>query len=119
MKSRIKIVTSVPPRLGHCTHCEVIIRQFSFEDNQLKEMPFHIIIESNNVLRILERINRINPKEIVEIIPTLSFQGMMYSAKYKIKKTPAIIIDNKKIFEGEIGERELRILESYVSLNND
>jgi hypothetical protein len=118
VKPRIKIVTSVPPRLGHCTHCEVIMRRFSFNDDQLKEMPFHIILESNNVLRILERINQINPKEIVQIIPTLSFEGMIYSAKYKIKKTPAIIIDNKKIFEGNIGERELSFLETLLSTGN-
>jgi hypothetical protein len=94
------------------------MKQFSFKDEQIKEMPFHVIMESNNVMRILEKINEINPKEIVEIIPTLSFEGLIYSAKYKIKRTPAIIIDNKKIFEGEIGEKELNIIEKYFLSKN-
>lgn len=114
MKARVKIITSVPPELGHCTQCEILMRNFNIRDNQRKEMPEFVIKESEGIIKILEKFYYKNPKEVIQLISIYSIEGILYSLRYRIKRTPAIIINNKKVHEGEITDDLLHIINELI-----
>jgi hypothetical protein len=96
----VEIVTSVPPELGHCASCEVVLRSFTSLDRQFLEWPEDVARESAELVSFLRELSSRNPHVTVRVIPTLTPEGFMVSLRYGIKRTPAVIIRGRKVCEG-------------------
>lgn len=101
--NKIEIVTISPIMLGHCNNCEILMNSFGANHtrSQLDEYPQEILDQS---LKITEFINSISGKFYisVSIIEAFSVRGLLKLIRFKNRKLPIIIVNGKKISNGNL-----------------
>ncbi len=103
----IEIITISPIMLGHCEHCEILMKGFGadYKPEQIKEYPEEILELSTKITRFINEVT----KKIyarVYIIEALTLRGLMKMLIYRSGKLPIIAVNGRRIASGSRWEPE-------------
>ncbi len=115
----IEIVGFLPNVYGICWSCmpAVLASKAKLVTDEFKDVPEHLKREYLKISEIAKWVNEEFPGLFLfRLIDSSSMLGLYKSLKHRIKKTPCILLNGEKIFEGFPERKELiEKLRSIVS----
>lgn len=99
----VEIVTLNPIMIGHCEHCEILMKGFGvdYKPSQLEEYPREFLELSSKITEFIRAITRRFYARVV-IIEALTPLGLYKMIRYRSGKLPIVIVNGRKVSEGEI-----------------
>lgn len=99
----VEIVTLNPIMVGHCEHCEILMKGFGidYKPAQLEEYPREILEMSSKITELIRAITRRFYARVI-IIEALTPLGLYKMIRYRGRKLPLIIVEGRKVSEGDI-----------------
>lgn len=98
---KVDFVGIIPTLFAHCQHCMEVMHETGLKpySEQLEEYPDEIKEEYFSIAELAQKITEeFGGKVVVDAIDTASPQGVWYTIRYRITKTPCILINGKKVF---------------------
>lgn len=112
-KATLEIIGPIPTFFSLCKNCVAIMRLCKFSDipDQLNDYPEEVRNAYFKISQLATNVSR-DLSDIVElrVIDAASALGLWKTLRYRIRKTPAFIINKKKAFEE---------IPSYEALRNE
>ncbi len=103
----VEIITINPIMLGHCEHCEILMKGFGidYKHQQVNDYPEDLLELSTKITRF---INMITSKVFIRvvIIEALTLRGFSKMILYRSGKLPIIAVNGKKVAAGSGWEPE-------------
>jgi len=99
----VEIVTLNPIMIGHCEHCEILMKGFGidYKPSQLEEYPRELLELSSKVTELIRALTRRFYARVI-IIEALTLLGLYKMLRYRSGKLPLIIVNGRKVSEGDI-----------------
>ncbi len=105
----VEIIAYAPTAFYHCTHCEVAWRAAGvtngIHDEQVNtSLPEDLAREYQAVSDWVRELFRVHcDAVVVQVIDAASLQGMYKMLRYGTRRLPAIIVDRRARFSGQVG----------------
>lgn len=102
----VDILAYAPTAFYHCTHCEIVWHETGFSRNLRSEqarsaLPEDLAREYQAVSDWVRAIfTRYGEALVVRVIDAASIEGFLMTARHRIRKFPAVIIDGRERFSG-------------------
>ncbi|MFQ6080394.1 MAG: hypothetical protein ACE5OW_01850 [Candidatus Bathyarchaeia archaeon] len=99
---KLEIVGLMPTFFSHCEHCMFLMRQCELPtiSSQLEEYPKELADLYFKISQLTWNVRQDFGGEVsIEVIDTASALGLWKSVKYKLKRTPAFVVNGRKVFE--------------------
>lgn len=97
----IEVITVNPIMLGHCEHCEVLMKGFGidYKPRQLPEYPREILEVSS---KITELVNILSARRFVRvvIVEALTLRGFLEMIRHRSGKLPLIVVGGRRVASG-------------------
>lgn len=117
----VEVIAYAPTAFYHCTHCEVAFREIGvtngFHQEQVdSSLPPDLAQDyqrlSDWVRALLqEHCDRV----VVRVVDAASFEGVVRSLRYRVRRFPAIVVDRRSRFQSgdfeAAGEEVRRVLD--------
>ena len=124
----VEIIAYAPTAYYHCTHCEVAWREMGasnriHEEQMESSLPEDLIREYQTVSDWVQELFQLHCDAIVlKVIDAASIEGFYKSMKYKARRYPAVIVNQKTSFLGTAmlpaaSEEIARQLENRADVN--
>jgi hypothetical protein len=99
----VEIITLNPIMIGHCEHCEILMKGFGidYKVSQLEEYPREIVELSSKITEFLRAVTRRFYAKVV-IIEALTPLGLYKMIRYRSGKLPVIAVNGRRISSGDI-----------------
>lgn len=103
----VEVISLNPIMLGHCEHCEVLLKGFGFDHKkfQLIEFPQELIEISDKITRFVNKLSRKSFVKLI-IIEALTLRGLLKMLRYRSGKLPVILVNGSKIASGQSWDPE-------------
>ncbi len=103
----VEIITINPIMLGHCEHCEILMKGFGmdYKPQQVNEYPEDLLELSKKLTAFINMITRRVFARVV-IIEALTLRGLFKMIMYRGGRLPIIAVNGKKIAAGTRWEPE-------------
>ncbi|MEM2203816.1 MAG: hypothetical protein QXI22_05610 [Sulfolobales archaeon] len=103
----VEIITINPIMLGHCEHCEILMKGFGvdYKPRQVSEYPEDLLELSKKLTIFINMITRRVFARVV-IIEALTLRGLFKMIMYRGGRLPIIAVNGKKIAVGTRWEPE-------------
>lgn len=118
----VEVIAYAPTAFYHCTHCEVAWREAGMTNRIHQEqvensLPADLRLEYQLISDwVREIFHRHGDQIVVKIIDAASPEGLIKTLRYGLHGYPAIIINRKRRFSGEMleaaGEEITRLLKA-------
>lgn len=108
---KIEFIGLMPTLYAHCQHCMQVMHGTGLQpySEQLEEYPEEIKKVYFKVSELAQKIrNEFGERIAFDAIDTASPKGIWLTLKYRIKKTPCVIINGRKAFDYVPSYEELR-----------
>lgn len=117
----VEIITYAPTQYFHCQHCEVVWNQADVEsikkfhaDALQSSIPPEMMREYQTLSDwVLDAAERYGGRVVFKVIDAASIEGLLKSARYGVRKYPAIVLDSKETLRG-VGA-DFRKVETLIS----
>ncbi len=102
----VEIIAYAPTAFYHCTHCEVAWREMGasnriHEEQMESSLPKDLIMEYQAISEWVKDVFREHcDRVVIKVIDAASVEGVYKSIKYKARRFPAVIVDQKARFMG-------------------
>src|SRR5512135_859212 len=100
----VEVIAYAPTQYFHCQHCEVVWK--SAEDEGIKKfhadavqtsIPPELMKEYQNLSDwVIGAAERFGGRVVFKVIDAASFEGLLKSVRYGVRKYPAVIVDGKE-----------------------
>lgn len=103
---RVEIVAYAPTAFYHCSHCEIVWDQTGFSrgvrSEQLRSgLPDDLRNDYQAVSDWVRRIfARYGEAVVVQVIDAASIEGFIKTARHRLRRFPAVIVDGRDRFTG-------------------
>jgi len=97
----IEIITISPLMLGHCEHCEILMKGFGidYKPQQVSEYPEDLLEISSKITRFINTIARRVFARVI-IVEAMSLRGLAKIILYGGGRLPIIAVNGRKIASG-------------------
>jgi len=97
----VEIITLNPIMLGHCEHCEILMKGFGidYKQGQLAEYPDELLELSARITRFINEITRVVYARVY-MIEALSLRGLAKMILYRSGRLPIIAVNGRKVASG-------------------
>jgi hypothetical protein len=108
----VGIITLSPIMLGHCEHCEILMKGFGidYKPIQINEYSKNMIELSAKITRFINEITRAVYARVymieVYIIEALTLRGFIKMLLYRSGRLPIIAVNGRRIASGSVWEPE-------------
>lgn len=102
----VEIIAYAPTAYYHCTHCEVAWREMGatnriHQEQMESSLPPDLIRDYETVSNWVREMFRVHcDKILLKVIDAASVEGFYKSLKYKARRYPAVIVNQKALFLG-------------------
>jgi hypothetical protein len=99
---KVEFVGIMPTLFAHCEHCMEVMHGTGMEpySEQLEEYPEDVKKQYFELAEIAQRIRTDFRGAVqLDVIDSTSPQGVWKTIKYRIARTPCVIIQGKKVFD--------------------
>ena len=103
---RVEVVAYAPTAFYHCTHCEIVWDQTGFSRGVRSEqirsgLPDDLRRDYQAVSDWVRRMfARYGEAVEVQVIDAASIEGFLKTARHRLRKYPAVIVDGRDRFTG-------------------
>ncbi len=120
----VEVIAYAPTQFFHCKHCEVVWKEADnegikafHEDAVQTSIPPELMKEYQNLSDwIVGAVERFNGQVVFKVIDAASFEGLLKSVRYGVRKYPAIIIDGKEKQIGADFEQAEKLIGKHVQV---
>ncbi|MDE3090109.1 MAG: hypothetical protein KGJ80_12070 [Chloroflexota bacterium] len=117
----VEVIAYAPTQYFHCQHCEVVFQEAEVEgvkkfhaDALETSMPPEMMAEYRDLSDwVLNAVERYGGRVVFKVIDAASIEGLLKSARYGVRKYPAVVINGK---EKQVGT-DFKKAESLIDKN--
>ncbi len=100
----VEVIAYAPTQYYHCQHCEVVWKEAEidgvkkFHDDAVQTSIPPELFKEYQLLSdwVIESVERYGGRVVFKVIDAASFEGLLKSVRYGIRKYPAVIVDGKE-----------------------
>lgn len=110
-KVKVDFVGIIPTLFAHCQHCMQVMHETGLKpySEQFEEYPDDIKEQYFGIAELAQKITKEFRGQVVfDAVDPASILGLWYTVRYRITKTPCILINGKKVFDKIPSYEELR-----------
>ncbi len=104
----VEVIAYAPTQYYHCQHCEVVWKEAGIdgvkkfhEDAVQSSVPADIMKEYQALSDwIMDAVERFGGQVVFKVIDAASFEGLLKSVRYGVRKYPAVVVDGSDKYIG-------------------
>ena len=100
---KVEFVGIMPTLLMHCEHCMDVMHGTGMDpySEQLQEYPAELVKEYFTLSEMAQKLrDEFHGAVVFDAIDAASPQGIWKTIRYRILRTPCVLIQGRKVFEG-------------------
>jgi hypothetical protein len=104
----VEVIAYAPTQYFHCQHCEVVwkhadidgVKKFH-DDAAESSIPPDLMKQYRAVSDwVIDAVERYGGRVVFKVIDATSFEGLLKSVRYGVRRFPAIVVDGKDKYVG-------------------
>ena len=118
----VEVIAYAPTQYFHCQHCEVVWKEAEIDgvkkfhaDAVQSSIPPDLMREYQALSDwVMDAVERYGGRVVFKVIDAASFEGLLKSVRYGVRKYPAVIVDGKEKHIGADFEKAETAINRYL-----